>query len=362
MKRIAFSIVILLYLSSATAQEMLKVADSVRKYRNIPGLVYAVFTTEAILDSGCVGVKKMRVKGPIRWQNRFQIGATTATFTAYLAAQMVKEGKISWNTSIIKMFPELEGKSMKIYHKITLQQLLSQNAGLPPYEEYAEWRDIHSLHGTPPQQRAIFVGMMLKRKPAIVIDSSKSVYSVAGTAIAAAMLERASKKSWEQLIDQYINKPLTIKIDFDFPALKDSTQPWGHWDNYFTLTPHIDDYYARFFTPIAPAGNINISMDDYIVFIRDHLLALQNKNSKIGKQDAEHLLFKRADYSTGWYNIKWRGMNIAYCPGRGGLFSSYVEIIKEKNIGIIVLCNNGAVDGRSGVSNLGKILRNYYAK
>jgi hypothetical protein len=55
-------------------------------------------------------------------------------------------------------------------------------------------------------------------------------------------------------------------------------------------------------------------------------------------------------------------MNIAYAPGRGGLFSSYIEIIKEKNIGIIVLCNSGTVDGRAGISNLAKILRNYYAR
>lgn len=362
MKKTVILILVSFCITSGIAQEMLKVADSVRKYRNIPGLVYAVFTTDAILDSGTTGVKKMRVKDPIRWKNRFQIGGTTTAFTAYLAARMVQEGKISWNTPIIKVFPELDGKTMKIYHKITLQQLLSHNAGLPPYEEYMEWRDIHSLHGSPAQQRAIFVGMILKRKPSLVIDSSKSVYSVAGTAIAAAMLERVSKKNWEQLIDQYINKSLGIKAEFDFPALKDSTQPWGHWDNYFTLTPHIDDYWARFFTPIAPAGNINIAMDDYIIFIRDHLLALQNKNSVIGKNAAEHLLFGRANYSTGWYNMKWRGMNIAYCPGRGGLFSSYIEIIKEKNIGIVVLCNNGAVDGRSGVSNLTKILRNYYAK
>ncbi len=362
MKRISFLLIGCLFIKVISAQEMMKAADSIRKYRNIPGLVYAVFTTDAIIDTGASGVKKMRVKDPIRWQNRFQIGGTTTTFTSYLAARMVQEGKISWNTSIIKIFPELDGKTMKIYHRITLQQLLSQQAGLPPYEEYKYWRDIHSLPGTATQQRALFVAMMLKRKPALIIDSSQSVYSVAGTAIAAAMLERVSKKSWEQLIDQYINKALNIHAEFGFPALNDSTQPWGHWDNYFNLTAHIDDYWARFFPPIAPAGNINMTMNDFIIFIREHLLALQNKKAVVSALMANHLLFGKVNYATGWYNTKWRGMDIAFCPGRGGLFSSYVEIIKEKNIGIIVMCNSGSVDGRSGVSNLAKILRHYYAK
>ncbi len=362
MKKTACYFFLFFLLLNASAQQMLKTADSVRKYRNIPGLVYAVFTTDAILDSGASGVKKMRVKSPVRMNNRFQIGATTATFTTYIAARMVQEGKLSWNTTIGKIFPELDGKVVKLYMRITLQQLLGQRSGLPPFENFDEWRDIHSLPGTPTQQRALFVSMILKRKPTLILDSSKAVYSVAGTAVAAAMLEKVSKKSWEQLVDNYINKPLNIKAEFGFPASKDSTEPWGHWDTYFQLTTHIDDYWARFFTPIAPAGNINIAMNDFMVYMRDYMLALQNQKSLIGKETAELMLFQKPGYSIGWYNIKWRDMNIAYCPGRGGLFSSYIEIIKEKNIGIIVLCNSGTVDGRAGISNFAKILRNYYTQ
>lgn len=360
MKKITSFFLLLFLVLSATAQDAQKMADSVRKYRNIPGLVYAVFTTDAIIDTGCSGMKKMGTKNPIRWNNRFQIGASTTAFTAYVAARMVQEGKITWNTPIIKVFPELDGKTMKLYHKITLQQWLSMRAGQPPYEDFNQWRDIHSLPGNYMQQRALFVEMMLKRKPTLITDSSKAVYSVASASIAAAMLERAAKKPWEQLVEQYINSPLRIKAEFGLPAAKDSTQPWGHWDNYFALSAHTDDYWARFFPPIAPAGNINLPMGDYISFVRDHLLALQGKKSVISKDAAEMLFFGKPGYALGWYNTKWRDMDVAYCNGRGGLYSSYVEVIPEKNIAIIVLCNSGTVDGRSGASNLGKLLRHKY--
>jgi CubicO group peptidase (beta-lactamase class C family) len=363
MKKLVLFFAFFSVLATTSAQsQMQQLADSLRRYRNIPGLVYAVFTTDNMIDSGVSGVRKMRVREPIRWNHRFQIGTTTTAFTSYIAEKLVQEGKISWNTTILRAFPEIDGKTMKLYHKLTLQQLLSQRAGLPPFEEYKEYREIHSMPGTPTQQRAAFVMMMLKKRPAVVMDSSQAVYSVAGTAIAAAMLERMSKKSWEQLVEQYVNKPLNIKAGFDFPALKDSTQPWGHWDNYFALTTHIDDYWARFFPAIAPAGNINISMPDYITFIKDHLLALQNQKSVIGTESATHLLYGTPDFATGWYNGKWRGLSVAYFLGRAGLFSSYAEIIKEKNIGIIVLCNSGTVDGRSCVLNLGRALREQYAK
>lgn len=341
--------------------EVKAVADSIRRYRNTPGLVYAVFTTEKIIDSGTSGVKKMRVKDFIQFSNRFQIGTTTTAFTAYIAARMVEEGKISWSSTIAKVLPELDGKIMKLYTRLTLEQLLSQRGGFPPFEEFKEYREIHSMPGTPSQQRMAFAIMMMKKRPQLIVDSSIATYSVAGTSIAAVMLEKVSKKSWEQLVDQYINKPLNIRADFGFPVLKDSTQPWGHWDNYYTLTAHTDDYWARCFPPIAPSGNININMSDLMVFLRDLLNGLQNKKSVISAANASKMLFGKPDYALGWANMKWDNLTIAYWSGRGGLFSSYIEIIKEKNMAIVVLDNSGAVDGRSAASNLGRYLRRYYA-
>ncbi|MBC7848780.1 MAG: beta-lactamase family protein [Chitinophagaceae bacterium] len=361
MKKASIAFLFIICTLPSLAQEMFKTADSVRKYRNVPGLVYAVFTTDSVLEIAASGNKKLRVKDPVTLQHRFQIGGSTTIFTTYIAARMVKEGKLSWNSTIVKVFPELDGKIMKLYNKITLQQLLGGRAGLPAYEDFKEWRDIHSLPGSPTQQRVFFTTMMLKKKPALILDSSQAVHSVASVAIAAAMLEKVGKKSWEQLVEQYINKGLNIKAEFDFPALKDTSQPWGHWDNYYALTAHIDDYWARFFPPIAPAGNINISIGDYIVFLRDYMNSLREQKSVIGTGAAQKVMFDKPEYSIGWFNTKWRNNNIGFISGRGGLFSSYVEVIKEKNIGIIVLCNSGSVDGRSAASNLAKLLRHHYA-
>lgn len=364
MKRGLSFLLSLCVLSATYAQDSAVKAtvDSIRKYRNTPGLVYAVISLDKTIDSGVSGVKKMRVKDFIQYSNRFQIGTTTTAFTTYIAAKMVQEGKLNWNTSIVKVFPELNGKIMKIYNRVTLQQLLSQRAGFPPFEEFKEYKEIHSMPGTPTQQRYAFAISMMKKRPTLIVDSSQAVYSVAGTAVAAAMLEKVSKKSWELLVDQYINKPLGTKADFGFPVLKDSSQPWGHWDNYFTLTSHTDDYWARSFPPIAPTGNLNISMNDFIIFIREHLKALDGKKSSLTTETVNKLLFSQPNYSIGWANTRWGNYTIAYWSGRGGLFSSYVEIIKEKNIAIIVMDNSGAVDGRSAASNVGRALRRFYVQ
>lgn len=363
MKKIACILFCIFLYGFVAAQQQAKVIDSFRRYRNVPGLVYAVFSSDKLIDSASLGNKRMRVKDPVRWSNRFQIGTTTAVFTSFLAARMVKQGKISWNTTIIQLFPQLDGKIMKLYNRITLRQLLSQRAGLPEFLEQANYRDIHSLPGTPEQQRVTFVTMMLKRKPKLILDSvADANYSLAGVAIAAAMLERAGKKSWEKLVEEYIGKPLGIDIQFGLPAVKDSTQPWGHWDNYSILTSHRDEYWAQFFTPIAPAGNINIRMADFVSFAQQHLLALQKQKALLDNDTIKGLLFGQPFFGIGWENVRWNGMNVAFMNGRAGLFSSYIELIPEKNIGIIIMCNSGTVDGRSITINAGHMLREYYAR
>ncbi len=363
MKRISILILSFLFALPVFAQQMSKTIDSIRKYRNVPGMIYAVFSTDAILDSGCSGVKRIRVKDPVRWNNRFMPGSNTIIATSYVAAKMVEEGKIQWNTTIGKLFPEWDGKIMKVYARLTLKQLLSQRGGFPPYDHYEKYRDIHSMPGSSADQRLAWAQLILKRKPELIVDSLRDArYSVAGTNMAAIMLERAAKKTWEQLIELYINKPLSVKLDFGFPALKDSTQPWGHWDNYFQLTSHRDEYWAQWFTPIAPAGNLNGTMGDWITLIREEMKALEGKKANLSAASANTMMYETSFYSAGWATGQWNNNTIAYSNGKSALFSSYVEVIKEKKIAILVMCNTGTVDGRSATVAAGKALREYYVK
>lgn len=346
------------------AQQFLASADSVRKVRSIPAISYAVFNSDSIIESGAVGMRMYQHADRVNLQSRFQIGTNTTAFTCYIAAMMVNRKMITWNTPIIKVFPELNGKIMKLYNRITLLQLLSQRAGIPDYNEInsIHYKDFAALPGTPPEQRKIFVSMMLKRQPVVIIDSSIANYSMPGTAIAAAMLEKVSGKSWEELVKQFINKPLRINAGFGFPNVKDSTQPVGHWSTYGFFSAEWNTYWAQFFPSVAPAGNIQLSIPDYVKFVQDHLRGLNGKRSVLPPQLAQMLLFGYRDYAVGWKNIVWHGLHIAGWLGVAPVYSSYVEIIKEKDLGIIVLCNAGTSDGRAGVLNFGRMLRNYYSK
>ena len=355
-----FCCVLVCMAGSSIGQSFVHTADSLRRYRSVPGIVYAVFTADQILEIQTSGTRKFRTKDSVKITDRFHIGTNTTIFTAYVAAKMAESGKIRWNTQLIKAMPDMNGNSMKIYHTVTLQQLLSQRAGIRPYTSMDDYKGLELLPGSIQNQRKTFAAIVLQQRPNAIIDTGKPEFSVAGTSLAAYMLERAAATNWERLIEQYINKPLKISAGFGLPNQTDSLQPSGHWDRYGSLTVEPSNSWAKPIPAIAPASDINISLPHYISFIQDMMKGVANKKSFISPSSANLILFGYQDYSMGWENENWNNQKVAWSSGKSALFSNYVEVIREKNIGIIVMCNTGSVNGRSVTRNFARMLREHY--
>jgi CubicO group peptidase (beta-lactamase class C family) len=359
MKKLCCIVLLMVCCAPAFSQAFSLMADSIRKYRGVPGLVYAVFDADKVLDIGASGVREFRTKDSIRITDRFYAGTNSTAFTAYLAAKLAETGKILWSMPIVKALPEINGKTMKFYHTVTFRQLLTQRAGIRPYTEPDEFKGLPAFTGSRPEQRRAFATQVMKQPPLLIVDSSQTVYSAAGISIAASMMEKVMGKPWEDLIGQYINKPLNVSIRFGLPRLTDSLQPYGHREISGLLQPELG---SQTLPVIAPATDINISLKDYVVFMQDLLKALQHKKSTISSTSAEQLLSSSPGQGMGWETEVWKKKSVNHFLGKSPLFSSYTMIIKEKNIGIIVLCNSGTVSGKSAVLNFGRMLRDYYCQ
>src|SRR5215471_6000683 len=122
MKKMYCLLPVLVFSCYSFSQPFIKIADSIRKYRSVPGMVYAVFADDRIIEMGATGIRTLKSKDSINIKDRFLIGTHTAAFTAYVAARLAEAGKISWSTTLMKTFPELNGRYMKLYQKVTLKQ------------------------------------------------------------------------------------------------------------------------------------------------------------------------------------------------------------------------------------------------
>src|SRR5450755_516286 len=113
MKRFCRVLILLAFIHQSfwgNSQALRESADSIRIIRGVPGMVYAVFSTDSILESEALGYRAFKQKDLIQITDRFNIGTNTAAFTAFIAAKLVQAGKIKWTTRLIDVFPEIKSK------------------------------------------------------------------------------------------------------------------------------------------------------------------------------------------------------------------------------------------------------------
>ena len=336
-------------------------ADSVRRHRGVPALVYAVVNSDSILLMEGVGYKQFSTKDTISLLNRFHLGSATISFTSFIAVQLVAKGMLKFNTPLLQLVPAAAAKCRPEYKSIILADLLSQQGGLLPVNMPSEIASVPVLNGTPVQQRIAFVQWATERRGNYDTGSKKGFrFSNANTVAAVAMLEKASGKSWEQLLKEYVNKPLGINIKTGWPNQLSPAEPWGHWmesDKYMSTEPR---YWFHASPALTGAADANSTIGDYCRFVQDELKGLRGQKAVLAPRLYELMHYSYINYAFGWGNLELNGVHISECDGTLGTFYSHVEILKEKNLAVIVLCNSGDTGGKGACINLARLLRQRY--
>lgn len=171
------------------------------------------------------------------------------------------------------------------------------------------------------------------------------------------MLEKASGRYYKELVTDF-GKTLKIDFRFDYPNLSDTLQPWGH-DAELKPLPPFDNYKLRW---LLSAGNINVSLIDYIKFIQLQLQGLKGSSDILLKDTFNKLLFGLPTFSFGWFNQIERDTNyhIAYNEGNAGAFITQVQIIKEADRGYIIFTNSATTQTSQGIVILLNYLKSKY--
>jgi CubicO group peptidase (beta-lactamase class C family) len=180
------------------------------KQFGLPALAAAVFKDGVIIAAGKVGTRRAGQNIPVTIDDRFHIGSDSKAFTSLLAGQFVEAGALRWNSTPADVFPELKGKMNAEFAQITLEQLLSHSSGLADksildliYRSYQQDGNMDDVRYWVVQQTA--------PKQLDHARGSKFDYSNLGYTIAGAILERAGKKTWEELVEERIIQPLGLK-------------------------------------------------------------------------------------------------------------------------------------------------------
>lgn len=301
-----------------------------------------------------IGAKKINTSLVAEPNDKFRIGSNTKAITGFIAAQLVKQNKISWNTKFFDLFPELKAKSNPTYRNLTLLNLLTFRTKLFPYTYTYSEPTKEQFTGNEEQQRYQFTTWFFQHKPVSGKDSIN--FSNLGFIAAGLMLEKASGKPYKELVTD-LGKQLEINFGFGTPNSIDTLQPWGH-DKDLNPEEPSDNYKLNW---LLPAGNINVSLPDYTKFIQLQLQGLLGKSQLLTKEEFTFLHYGLTKFAVGWFWLTDENSQaFSYNTGNPGTFLSKVFVFKDTDRAYIFLTNSQTDDTEKGLNILYAELKKKY--
>ena len=335
------------------APDISKVLEQEIQEHHLAGMAAVVVHANSVAGIGSAGVRRQGQNAAVEATDLFHLGSNTKAITATMIACLIEAGKLSWTTTPLDAFPEMKDSIHPALKSITLEQLLSHHAGIPPYTDTddKEFKALPKLSGSAAEQRLKFAEWVLKHEP-VVTPGTKGIYSNAGYAIAAAMAERVTGSTWEALMASEVFRPLGMHAIFEWPAQSDKNQPWGHTETKKGLQPQDptkkDDQLPPF---LLPAGGIAISMSDYGKFLQEHLKGLEGKPGKLLSATTIKRLHTsplQDKFALGWGVQLLNGVPSSVHNGSAGTFYAVVAVQPSHDTAIAVVANSGGDRAGSG--------------
>ncbi len=182
----------------------LEIADSLRIMSNVPGVGLSIIYNDSILFEGGLGFADIKNRKPVLKKSLFSIGSNTKGITGIIATKIVSQGLIEWNTPLKKLIPELKLKERYIEENLTLSDALSHATGLKSDDSIWKYKTLSRDSLLKSLISLDFVSSFRSS-----YDYNNMMFAVAGIA-----LERASGKTWENLVQELVFKPLEMTSSY----------------------------------------------------------------------------------------------------------------------------------------------------
>ncbi len=323
-----------------------------REQHELPALAAVVVRSDAALDLAVTGLRRQGRPETVEPADRFHLGSMGKAITATVIARLVEEGRLSWTTRPVDVFPELATPVHAGYRNVTIEQLLRHEAGMPAYDSTADIKgaSTHAGSGSPRDQRRAFSVWLLQQRPHVA-PGTRPEYSNAGYPVAAAMAEAATGEAWELLVESRLARPLGINLVPGLPARGDSSQPWGHKPKsaFFGLAisrnavePQAPGDGWALGVVFEPAGDYSLSLADYAKFLQLHLAGLAGRDGRLKASSIQRLHAGPGEYAMGWFLREFDGTAAHWHTGSTEAFFSRVIMLPERDIAVAILTNAGS--------------------
>lgn len=336
---------------------------------NVPALAVLVLRGEAVVAQGVAGVRVSGRGEKATLADLWHLGSCTKSMTATMIGTFVEEGRVSWASTIGEGLADVEPMDPG-WKPVTIEQLLAHRAGVPAdLRQGGLWSKLWNLTTPPRDQRGVLVAAILA-KPPLSAPGTPKLYANAGFTLAAAFVERAADKPWEDLMQERLFRPLGItSAGFGAPGKPGEwTQPRGHDAAGKPVEPgpnHAGDNPAS----IGPGGTVHMSLPDWGKYVSLHLAGERGTSTLLKPETLRtmHTPYDApgSDYGFGWSITRrgWAGGRVLTHGGSNTLWMAVVWVAPEKNMAVFAVCNRGGTPGdRACDEAVGEMVRSFVEK
>jgi CubicO group peptidase (beta-lactamase class C family) len=278
----------------------------------------------------------------------FEIASISKTFTAAILAWYVNEGKLKLNDPIIKYLPDTVAANPALQN-ITLVNLINHTSGLPSlplnFSKQKGYTDANPYKSYNRQMLFAYLkNCTLRSEP-----GKDYAYSNLGVGLLGVILERVSKKPYQQLVVEIISKPLAMKNTTQRLSTQAAANLATLYDEEARKTVPWD------FDALAACGSLKSTVTDLLLYAKANMIKADNKLSQAFELTHQVTFAADTPVGLGWHIIKVEGISYVYHNGQTSGSSSFLAYNREKNIALVILSNATASLDATGVGILKSI-------
>ena len=105
--------------------------DGLESSSDVSGLAVAIVKDDKVLLERGIGYANASSREPVTANTVFRLASLSKAFATAMAALMVKDGVISWDTKIANVLPTFQLADVNASQKVTVADILSHRVGLP---------------------------------------------------------------------------------------------------------------------------------------------------------------------------------------------------------------------------------------
>lgn len=311
--------------------------------KNAPGMAVGIIKEGKVIYKKIYGQANLENQTPITDSTAFNIASVSKQFTAFIALQAVKEGKLSLDDDIRIYLPELKHLS----YPVTIRQLANHTHGLP------DFTGIKRLQGFGDEFRVTnsqAVQTILGIKSFNFRPGEQYQYNNTGFMLLAEILHRVYKKDFGELLRKYIFTPLgmhhTMAIDDPEKIIPNKA------DSYLQQGDTVLKY------PIGQmeygSSNIYMTLNDFCIWAADfQKSATDNHDFYTVMQENTILNNGRSiEYGLGLQTGTYKGLHLVFHGGGTAGYGSYILHIPNQQFSVVLLANKRGTEGYQMVYKL----------